>query len=160
MNIVTISVNGVEYKLRGEESKEYLTQIAREVDDKIKDMIASNKNLTVNSSAILLSINYCDQVHKLNGEKESLNDSIDKCNERIQSLIDENSELKNKMINIENKNEELQIKNMKLEEEIEAYNTLLKEDNKDIFKDNNEIHELEKEIEMLKETIKKMQVKA
>lgn len=159
MNIVTISVNGVEYKLKGEESKEYLNHIAKEVDEKIREMIALNKNLTVQSSSILLAINYCDQIHKLNKDKEELNDSIDKCNERIQSLIDENSELKNKIIHIENANQELELKNIKLEEEIDAYNTFLKEDGREMFFDNNEIQELEKEIEMLKETIKKMQIK-
>ncbi len=65
MNIVTINVNGVEYKLKGEESKEYLNSIAKEVDDKIKEMMALNTNLTLHSSSILLAINYCDQLHKL-----------------------------------------------------------------------------------------------
>lgn len=156
MNIVTISVNGVEYKLKGEESKEYMNSIAREVDDKLRDMIQANKNLTVNSSAILLAINYCDVVHKLNNEKDELSNSIDICNSKIQALIDENNDLKEKIIHIENAQQEVQLKNVKLEEEIEAYNTLLKEDKDSLFSDNNEIQELEKEIEILKETIKKM----
>ena len=134
MNIVTINVNGVEYKLKGEESKEYLNSIAKEVDDKIKEMMALNTNLTLHSSSILLAINYCE----------------------IQSLIDENNELKERIIHIENENCEIKLKNENLEEEIEAYNIVLKDGNKDLFSNNNEIEELEKEIELLKHTVRKI----
>ena len=57
MNIVTINVNGVEYKLKGEESKEYLNSIAKEVDDKIKEMMALKMDKlepTVSSGLFLL----------------------------------------------------------------------------------------------------------
>ena len=132
MNIVTINVNGIEYKLKGEESTEYLNDIAREVDEKIRDMISSNKNFTLQSSSVLLAINYCDQVRKLKCEQSELSDSIEKCNLKIQELINENSELKSKIIHIENENQQFQLKNGKLEEEIEAYNILLKEENQNL----------------------------
>lgn len=156
MNIVTINVNGAEYKLKGEESKEYLNSIAKEVDDKIKEMMALNTNLTLHSSSILLAINYCDQLHKLENDKENLNNSIENCNFKIQSLIDENNELKERIIHIENENCEIKLKNENLEEEIEAYNIVLKDGNKDLFSNNNEIEELEKEIELLKHTVRKI----
>ncbi|BAK80981.1 cell division protein ZapA [Candidatus Arthromitus sp. SFB-rat-Yit] len=156
MNIVTININGIEYKLKGEESEEYLNNIAREVDDKIKEMMTKNVNLTAQSSSILLAINYCDQLYKYRTEKEDLNNSIENCNVKIQSLIDEKNELKERMIHIESENSKLKLINKNLEEEIEAYNTVLKEDNKNIFSDNNEIEELEKEIELLNETVRKL----
>ena len=156
MNIVTININGIEYKLKGEEPEEYLNNIAREVDDKIKEMMLKNTNLTIQSSSVLLALNYCDQLYKSKSEKEDLNNSIGSCNVKIQSLIDENNELKEKMIHIENENFEIKSINKKLEEEIEAYNIVLKENNKNIFLDNNEIKELEKDIELLKETIREL----
>ena len=134
MNTITINVNGLEYKLRGEETTEYLSDIAREIDEKIREMINSNKNFTLQSSSILLSINYCDQNRK---------------------LIKENSDLKNKIVHIEKQNEEIILKNNKLEEEIKAYNILMKQEKENIFNDFNEVIELEKEIEILKETLKK-----
>lgn len=156
MNIITINVNGIEYKLKGEESSEYLSDIANEVDIKLRDMININKNLTLQSAAVLLSINYCDQIRKLKEEQYVLDNSIDECNLRIRNLTDENSDLKDRVIHIENENLELKSKNSKLEEEIEVYNTLLKDDKDNIFLDNNEMKELEKEIEILKDTIKKL----
>lgn len=156
MNIVTINVNGVEYKLKGEESTEYLNDIAREVDGKIRDMLTSNKNFTLQSSAILLAINYCDQIRKFKQEQSKLNNIIEKENLKTQDLINENNDLKNKIIHIENKNQEIKLKNDKLEEEIEAYNTLLQQDKQDLFFGINEMQELEKEIEILKDALKKM----
>lgn len=155
MNIVNININGIEYRLKGDESSEYLNDIAQEVDSKIREMINSNKNFTMQSSSILLAMNYCDKNRKLNKEHERLNKNIDDCNLKIQSLIDENNELKNKIIHIENQNMELNLKNVKLEEEIEAYNTLLKEEKEVLFSENNEMMQMEKEIEVLKDTLKK-----
>lgn len=156
MNIVTINVNGIEYKLKGEESAEYLSDIAKEVDEKIREMINLNKNFTLQSSAVLLAINYCDQVRKLKNEHLDLDNMIDGCNVKIQDLINENSELKSKIIHIENENQGFKIKIGKLEEEIEAFNTFLKEGKEELFPESNEIRELEKEIEILKSTIKKI----
>ena len=156
MNIVTISINGNEYKLKGEESTEYLNDIAREVDERIREMLNSNKNFTLQSSAVLLAINYCDQIRKLKNKEMDLNDSIDKCNFKIQELIDENNNLKNEIIHIENKNQEIELQNKRLEEEIQAYNLLIEEDKDNIFSENNEMQELENEIEILKDTLKRV----
>lgn len=156
MNIVTISINGNEYKLKGEESTEYLNDIAREVDERIREMLNSNKNFTLQSSAVLLAINYCDQIRKLKNKEMDLNDSIDKCNFKIQELIDENNNLKNEIIHIENKSQEIELQNKRLEEEIQAYNLLIEEDKDNIFSENNEMQELENEIEILKDTLKRV----
>lgn len=156
MNIVTINVNGIEYKLKGEESVEYLSDIAKEVDEKIREMLNLNKNFNLQSSAVLLAINYCDQIRKLKKEHLELDNMIDGCNSKIQNLIDENSDLKSKIIHIENENQSFKIKIGKLEEEIDAFNTFLKENKDELFPENNEVRELEKEIEILKDTIKKI----
>lgn len=156
MNIVTISVNGIEYKLKGEESDEYLNEIANEVDLKIREMINVNRGLTLQSSSILLAINYCDKIKKLQNEQVNLSNTIDECNVKIQNLINENSELKSKIINIENQKQECDEKIKTLESEIEVYNDFLKEEKDELFSQNNEILELEKEIEILKDTIKKI----
>ncbi len=156
MNIVTINVNGIEYKLKGEESEEYLSDIANEVDIKLRDMIGANTNLTLQSAAVLLSINYCDQIRKLKEEQYALDNSIDVCNSKIRNLIDENSNLKDRVIHIENENVQFKSKISSLEEEIQAYNDLLKSEKQDMFSDSNEMKELEKEIEILKNTIRKL----
>ena len=154
MNIVTINVNGIEYKLKGDESTEYLNDIAGEVDEKMRGMVSSNRNFTIQSAAVLLSINYCDQLRKLKFEHTELNNNIEKSNLKIKSLTNESIELKNQIVHIENKNKELELKNRKLEEEIEAYDALIKEDKENIFCENNEMKELEKEIEMLRTALK------
>lgn len=156
MNIITINVNGIEYKLKGEESDEYLNEIAHEVDIKIREMISINKGLTLQSSAVLLAINYCDKIKKLQNEQVGLSNTIDECNVKIQNLINENSELKSKIIHIENQKQECDEKIKNLEGEIEVYNDFLKEKKDGLFTQNNEILELEKEIEILKDTIKKI----
>ena len=156
MNIVTINVNGIEYKLKGEESTEYLNDISNEVDVKLRDMIGENKNLTLQSAAVLLSINYCDQIRKLKEQQYILDSSIDECNLKIRNLTDENSDLKDRVIHIENENLQFKSKISNLEEEIQAYNDLLKSEKEDLFSDNNEMRELEKEIEILKNTIRKL----
>lgn len=154
MNIVTINVNGIEYKLKGDESTEYLNDIAAEVDRRIRDMVNSNRNFTIQSAAVLLAINYCDQFRKLKFEYEELKNNIEKSNHKIKTLTNESIENKNRIVHIENKNKEMELKNRKLEEEIEAYDALMKEEKGNIFLENNEMKELEKEIEMLRTALK------
>ena len=154
MNIVIININGIEYKLKGDESTEYLNDIAGEIDGKIREMLNSNRNFSSQSAAVLLSINYCDQLRKLNFEHRELKNNIEKSNIKVKALTNENIEINNKIVHIENENKELELKNRKLEEEIEAYDTLIKEEKENIFCENNEMKELEKEIEMLRIALK------
>ena len=70
MNVVTVKINGMEYNLKGEESIEYLTEIANYVDRKVNSIIDNNKKLSTSSAAMLAAMNAVDDMYKA---KEEIN---------------------------------------------------------------------------------------
>lgn len=72
MNTVTIKINGVEYNLKGRENQEYLVQVAKYVDGKVKDIMSNNKKLSSTAAATLASLNIADELFKADIEIEAL----------------------------------------------------------------------------------------
>ena len=145
MNTVTININGMEYNLKGRESEEYLLKIASYVDEKVKDIMTSNRKLSSTAGATLVAINITDELYKADKEIESLikkNTSLEERNstlkERIKEIRDESEnidELK-KMI------EDLKSENLTLREEVEnSYKQIeTTRENNDVLKDNEKLY--------------------
>ncbi|MBX7307345.1 cell division protein ZapA [Clostridium chauvoei] len=72
MNTVTIKINGVEYNLKVRENQEYLVQVAKYVDGKVKDIMSNNKKLSSTAAATLASLNIADELFKADIEIEAL----------------------------------------------------------------------------------------
>lgn len=122
MNKVTVKINGIDYNLKGEETAEYLTEIAGYVDKKLRNLIDGNKKLSTSSAAILTAMNAADELFK---EKEDAKD-----------IKNQFSLLKSQIAYLEKHNKEL-------EEKVTSLDNHLKEQNQDANKDfDNRINEL------------------
>ena len=96
MNTVTIKINGIEYNLKGRENEEYLLEVAKYVDGKVKDIMANNRKLSSTAAATLVALNIADELFKADIEIEVLmkkNTSLDERNltlkERIKEIREE-----------------------------------------------------------------------
>ncbi|MCM8711969.1 cell division protein ZapA [Clostridium sp. SYSU_GA19001] len=110
MNVITVTINGVEYNLRGEENEEYLHKVARYVDKRLKTIMDSNPKLSVAAAAILTALNAADDMFKCDLAYEELQVKIDKLLDTEKSLKEEIESLRKQLKYLEDYNFELQQK--------------------------------------------------
>lgn len=125
MNTVTITINGMDYNLKGRESSEYLQKLAKYVDEKVRNIMANNAKLSTTAAATLVALNIADELYK--------------ADEKIEVLLSKNKELESEFNNFKNNNSELEALK-------EKFNQIIKEN--DLLK--KEIENNYKEIETLK----------
>lgn len=157
MNTVTIKINGIEYNLKGREDQSYLVQVSKYVDDKVKDIMNSNRKLSTTAATTLVSLNIADELFKADEEIEKL---VKKNTQIQEELKQVKVEFENKSLNIDNtKDEEIERLNKLLEtkevektNEIEKLNDIIakiKEENK--LKIENEVNKLNKLLNLKEE---------
>lgn len=171
MNTVTVTINGVEYNLRGKEDEKYLLDVAAYVDTKIREISGSNKKLSTSSAAVLTAVNIADELFKCDLEignitkkKNSLEERHLTLKERLRELkveidetakarINEVESLKNVIFNMEEKLKDLE--NLKSTNE-ELNNKIV--ELLDINKKNESlINELESELTTIKKDNEKLE---
>lgn len=71
-NRVIMRINGQEYPIAGNETKEYLIRIGTFVDEKMQEVAKHNRQLSLSMAAVLTSINIADLYLKSQQENASL----------------------------------------------------------------------------------------
>ncbi len=158
MNVITIKINGIDYNLKGEESEEYLNEIASYVDKKLKSLMDNNKKLSVSSASVLTAMNVVDDVFKNESKLLSLTENISKLEQREFELTDQLEVLKKQLIHMENYNDELKNKISSMGSEIHERiddeelskskdeNKFFEESSKAYLKENRELKAINKEL--------------
>lgn len=110
MNVVTVTINGMEYNLKGEEQEEYLNRISSYVDTKVKNILENNNKLSTSSAAVLSAVNVADEMFKT----KEFNDKLEKEAEQFKKIEkvykDQIDSLKKQTAQMEQYNQELQQK--------------------------------------------------
>ncbi|MCM0650607.1 cell division protein ZapA [Clostridium swellfunianum] len=150
MNVINVTINGMEYNLKGSESEEYLHKVARHVDKKIQEILKSNPKLSISSASVLTAINAADEMFKCDTAFEEQQREIDKLNDEKNVLNKEIEFLKKQMKYLEDYNSELQLKlknsnvmdvdklNIQLQQTVEEAKNYL-EENKTLKASNKEL---------------------
>ncbi len=112
-NKVKITVAGTEYTVLTHESDEYTKNLAKEVDESIREM-CTNGRISITAAAILTAVNLCDRIRKYEQEAESLG-------EQIEGYLEAASEQLNKYNSLKREND-------KLRRDIEIYRKRLSEE--------------------------------
>ena len=89
---ITVNINGVDYNLKGKESEEYLRDIASYVDERIKEVLAKNKMLSISQASVLAAVNITDILYKTDDELRNiakLKNSIEKENLALNKSLEE-----------------------------------------------------------------------
>ena len=101
MSTVTININGMDYNLKGRESEEYLVEIAKYVNEKVKDIMANNRKLSSTAGATLVALNIADELFKADEEVETLIKKNTSLEERNTTLKERLKELRDNAENVE-----------------------------------------------------------
>lgn len=165
MSVVTININGMDYNLRGRESEEYLLEVARYVDEKVKDIMTKNRKLSSTAGATLVAINIADELYKADIEMENLikkNTSLEEINVTLKERINEVREEYESNNELSRMAELLKSENLTLREELENYFNeveILKKANEILEKKEKEhsekFNKLNEEYRLLEESYKK-----
>ena len=111
-NYVTTRIFGSEYTIVGTESKEYISEVCKNVNEKMNS-IANRPNINPLRAAVLCAINLCDELFKSRKGKDD--------------IIFENERLKKDYSDLRIKNKVLNEENEYLKDEIKSLQSKLSE---------------------------------
>ena len=75
-NKVRVTIAGITYSLLTEETAEYTTELASEVDAKLAEMQGANPFMSTNQAAMLLAIEFADKAKKAEQTAEGYREQI------------------------------------------------------------------------------------
>jgi cell division protein ZapA len=87
MPVTEVHILGQKYALRGEEPPEYMEELARFVDAKLKEVYAHSPNITPLKAAILTAVNIADEMQKMKREYSAISQSIKSIEDKADSII-------------------------------------------------------------------------
>src|SRR5690625_2506549 len=118
---VTVNIFGTEYKLKGKSGtpSDYITEVARHVDDRMREIAQNSTTLDFPRIAVLAAVNMADRNLTLEQELEDLKDSIEqitiqrehveqRLSAEVTALQAEQTTLLNKQQAVANEQKELQ----------------------------------------------------
>ncbi|KPU46377.1 cell division protein ZapA [Oxobacter pfennigii] len=131
-NKVTVTINGSEYIIRGEESDEEMRVIAAYVDSKIKELSSHNIKLNPTFASVLSALNIANELFQLRKQYDELKGKVEDPLKQLTSLktehgvlVEENSKLTESTAlfskEIEKKDAELSALNEKYEKLYKEY---------------------------------------
>ncbi len=75
-NKVRVTIAGITYSLLTDETAEYTTELAAEVDAKLAEMQGANPFMSTNQAAVLLAIEFADKAKKAEQTAEGYREQI------------------------------------------------------------------------------------
>lgn len=85
-NKLTVHINGKEYTITSEESREYMLGVADLVDQKMKQVIREAPGLNTSMTAVLAALNVADEYVRLKRSDDELVRKIVEYTEKIHEL--------------------------------------------------------------------------
>lgn len=151
-NKINVLIDGRNFTVIGNGSKEYVYQIASHVDEKIKEMTDKNDKLSGSMAATLAAINISDELYKKDKELKSLKSEskapMEEYGDLINELEEANKSVEGLQINCNNYKDEL--------DKVKRENELLSKSNN---KQNHALELKEQELKESQDMIKKLQDK-
>ncbi|MCX8030181.1 MAG: cell division protein ZapA [Thermodesulfovibrionales bacterium] len=88
MGSIEVYILGQKYTIRGDESPEYIKQLANYVDSKLKEVCSNTPNLTPLKAVILASLNIADEFHKLKNEYNAITSNLSNIGQKTDFLLE------------------------------------------------------------------------
>lgn len=87
MGSIDVYILGQKYTIKGDESPEYIKQLAGFVDAKLNEVCSNTPNLTPLKAVILATLNIADELHKLKKEYNSVSSDIKNIGNKADSIL-------------------------------------------------------------------------
>lgn len=85
---VTVNILGAEYPIKGDADPEYIREVARYVDDKMKEVTSNTSVSSITKVAILTALNLTDELFRERAKNQTLISEIDEKAIRLIKLLD------------------------------------------------------------------------
>lgn len=108
MSSVSVTINGQEYNLKGNENEEYLHKVAAYIDEKIHSIMKSNSSLSISSAVVLTALNAADEMFKIKNEYNNVIDKITVVKKNENEMNVKISELEEKVTSLSREKDILQ----------------------------------------------------
>lgn len=86
---ITVEIFGHEYRIKGEADPEYMTQIARFVDTRMREVSKGTPVGSLAKIGILAALNIADELFRERGEKQKITDDIEDATRRMRRKLEE-----------------------------------------------------------------------
>lgn len=122
---VKLNIYGSDYIITSEDSESYVRMVGEKVDEKLRSILTKNPKISVSMAAVLLSLDFCDEVQKLQEKVQNLRNQLndyeletacykEKCEEAEEKILD----LKRKINNLTADFDEYRIETERLKSKI------------------------------------------
>ncbi|MCL2518602.1 MAG: cell division protein ZapA [Oscillospiraceae bacterium] len=91
---IPVDIAGIQLSLISEEDEEYVINLAKQVDERVRKITMSNTRRTKTEATIFCAIDYLDEKLKTEIAMKKLSDQINGYKRDIEELKKENDELK------------------------------------------------------------------
>ncbi len=88
MNSVEVKILGQSYSVRTDEDEAYIKQLARYVDEKLKEIYSAAPNVNHVKAAIMTSLGIADELFKIKMSQEELDKMIEEKTEILSGLLE------------------------------------------------------------------------
>ena len=86
---VTVDIYGHEYKIRGEADPDYMEQVARYVDRKMKEVAEGTSVSSPAKIGILAALNIADELFRERDEKHKVMEDVETATRRMRRKLEE-----------------------------------------------------------------------
>jgi len=111
VNKVRVTIAGAPYAIATTDTENYITALAKKLDDDITKLLDSNSNLSVTKAAVFCAMDYLDEYRKSAGSAENMRS-------QIQDYIADAAKAKLAADKVKTENEVLKRENAALREQL------------------------------------------
>ncbi len=88
MGSVEITILGQQYRITGDAPDEYIKELARFVDERVREIHEKAPGITPQKAAILAALNIADELYRYKKEQNELTRNIEKKTEQLVRLFE------------------------------------------------------------------------
>ncbi|GMT47698.1 MAG: cell division protein ZapA [bacterium] len=88
MGSVEVNILGQRYRIKGDAPDEYIQELARFVDERIRAIYDKDQNTVPLKATILAALDIADELYRYRKEQEDLTKGIEKKTEQLVRLFD------------------------------------------------------------------------
>ena len=88
-SVITVKIFGREYKIKGHADKDYIEEMAKYVDEKMRELSGSSSLPSQDTLAILAALNIADELFQQRGQLSGTFSSVDEKADHLIALIDQ-----------------------------------------------------------------------
>ena len=88
-SVITVKIFGREYKIKGHADKDYIEEMAKYVDEKMRELSGNSSLPSQDTLAILAALNIADELFQQRGQLSGTFSSVDEKADRLIALLDQ-----------------------------------------------------------------------